>query len=320
MSKKNDSLSYGVNRCTLSGPKSKQYRIRQNARFFAKTLREAGLGAQKWTKITNKHFQRVADQLRTEGVADGRIAEVFSAARHVCRAYGNERISRSNGEFGVRRGAITNQASRAASPEKVQELLVAMRADEQYKHASRAAAQIELMYELGLRREEAAKVDLLNDWDRERHSFLVQHGTKGGRPRMLNNLSKEQESALERALPFVSPSNRNGITNLMPEGMGDRWLNKLDYAARKCRMTKRSLGFTMHGNRHERFRQIYKDNTGFEPPNRFSSLEAFVFAARRAAGEAWKDRDQEARDVIEVFAGHSAGRRDISDAYLGSSG
>jgi len=36
---KSDSLKYAVNRATLSGPKTKQHRIRQNGRFFVKALR-----------------------------------------------------------------------------------------------------------------------------------------------------------------------------------------------------------------------------------------------------------------------------------------
>jgi hypothetical protein len=146
----------------------------------------------------------------------------------------------------------------------------------------------------------------------------VRHGTKGGRPRVLT-LSPPQEAALEKALPFVSQADRPGICNLMPEGMGDNWQNRLSYVARSYGLTKRGLGYTLHGNRHERFRQMYCAQTGFEPPNRHPSLAAFQEAARAVAGTAWEKRDAEARDVIEVTAGHSPGRRDVSDAYLGCS-
>ncbi|BCS88115.1 hypothetical protein [Pseudodesulfovibrio sediminis] len=56
--RKSNSLNYGVNRATLSGNKPKQYRISQNARHFAKVLRQTGMGARKWTRVTKKHFQR----------------------------------------------------------------------------------------------------------------------------------------------------------------------------------------------------------------------------------------------------------------------
>ena len=277
------------------------------------------MGAQKWTKVTNKHFQRVADAMRADGVGDGRIAEVFSAARHICRAYGNDHISKSNAAFGVRRGSITNATSRAVTPEAFQEALTRMRNDESYPQAGRAAAQTELMYELGLRREESAKLDLPNDWDRKNHSLLVQYGTKGGRPRTLYNLSQQQEMALERAEEFVSPSDRKGINNLMPEHMGDKWLHRLDYAARKHGLTGKDAGGTLHGLRHERFHQLYVKHTGFEPPNQHDNVQAFQTAAHKVAGEEWPILDSEARDAIEETAGHSAGRRDVSNAYLGSS-
>jgi site-specific recombinase XerD len=316
---KSDSLKYGINRATLSGPTSKQHRIRQTAHHFVKVLRQANLGAQKWTKVTNKHFQRVADAMRADGVGDGRIAEVFSAARHICRTYGNDRISKSNAAFGVRRGSIANATSRAVAPEAFQESLASMRNDASFRHAGRAAVQIELMYELGLRREESAKLDLPNDWDRENHSLLVQYGTKGGRPRILYSLSQQQEAALKRAEEYVSPSDRKGINNLMPEGMGDEWLHRLDYAARKHGLTGKAAGGTLHGLRHERFRQMYVDHTGFEPPNQYDSVHAFHEAAQATAGDDWPQLDNEARDNIEVAAGHSPGRRDVSNAYLGSS-
>lgn len=318
MGKKSDSLRYGVSRASLSGPKSKQHRTRQNAVFFATQIRKAGMGVQKWENLSNKHFQRVANAMKENGVSAGRIAEVFSAARHLCRAYGNDRISARNDCFGVQRGAIANQVSRAVPPEVVQKVIAALEEDTTYVHARRAAAQIRLQYELGLRREEAAKLDLVHGWDRVHHTLDVRHGTKGGRPRVLT-LSPPQEAALEKALPFISRSNRPGVFNLMPEGMGDEWQNRLSYVARSTGLTKAEHGFTLHGNRHEHFRQMYRAQTGFEPPNRHPSLAAFQEAARAVAGAAWEKRDAEARDVIEVTAGHSPGRRDVSDAYLGSS-
>ncbi|BDQ34164.1 integrase domain-containing protein [Pseudodesulfovibrio portus] len=316
---KSDSLKFAANRATLSGPKSKQHRIRQTARHFVDVLRQANMGVEKWTKVTNRHFQSVADTMRADGVGDGRIAEVFTAARHVCRAYENDNISNSNATFGVRRGSIANQASRAVIPDMVKESLASMRNDASFRHAGRAAAQIELMYELGLRREESAKLDLPNDWDRENHSLLVQYGTKGGRPRTLHGLSRQQEAALERAEEFVSPSNRKGIHNLMPGGMGDNWLHRLDYAARKHGLAGKNAGGTLHGLRHERFHQMYVNHAGFEPPNQHESVQVFQEAAQATVGDEWPRLDNEARDAIEEAAGHSPGRRDISNAYLGSS-
>ena len=317
MPRKSDSLLYGVGRASLSGPKSHQYRIRQNAKAFAKMLRQCGLGVQQWNKITNKHFQRTADHMMAQGIGAGRIAEVFSAARHLCRAYGNQRISRRNGAFGIRRGSIANQQSRAANPKVIKDILSKIASDP-YEHAARCAAQIRLQYELGLRREEAAKLDLQNDWDRESRTLQVRYGTKGGRPRVLEHLSDEQAKALEEALPFVSRSNRPGIFNLMPEGMGDNWQHSLSYMAAKYGLTKKGVGFTLHGNRHERFHQMYVDRTGFEPPNQHPSPQAFREAAEKVAGERWPELDADARDAIETTAGHSAGRRDVSNAYLGS--
>ncbi len=316
---KSISLALGANRATLSGPRSKQHRIRQNAKVFAKRLREAGFGVRKWTNISNKHFAAVADRMKEQGVGDGRIAEVFSAARHLCKAYGNTRVGPTNDVFDVKRGTIANANSKAVAPEFVLGAIAKMENEISYEHGPRCAAQVRLQYELGLRREEAAKVDLVNDWNREDRSLHIQYGPKGGRPRTLHNLSDRQQNALEQALPYVSQSDRSGIHNLMPEGMGDKWQEKLSYAAKQCGFTKKESGWTLHSNRHERFHHMYVEHTGFQPPNQHESVAAFQQAAQEVAGEDWSQLDAEARDDIEITAGHSVGRRDVSDAYLGSS-
>lgn len=319
MSGRSDRLKFAVGRASLSGPKSHQARIRAGAIRLVSALRDAKMGVQLWERMTNRHYQVAANQMRREGLGYGRIAEVFSCARHVCLAYGNTRISRSNAEFGVVRGDIANATSKAIAPEKVQQVIHDLEHTDTYTHAPRIAAQIRLQYELGLRREEAAKVDLINDWSIEDRTLYIQHGPKGGRPRMIKNLSEAQEHALAQALPFVSRTDRPGIYNLMPQGMGDRWQNCLSYAARKHGLTKKACGYTLHGNRHERFRQEYLRIAGFEPPNCFPTLLDFHRKAMCTVGLAWREKDSQARDHIEQLAGHSAGRRDISSAYLGRS-
>ena len=113
---------------------------------------------------------------------DGRIAEVFTAARHICRALTETiRSAKANATFGVRRGSIANATSRAVSPEVIQDTLdSALRNDTSYPQAGRAAAQIDLMYNVGLRREESAKAwTCPTTGTGENHSLLVQYGDQG---------------------------------------------------------------------------------------------------------------------------------------------
>jgi hypothetical protein len=106
----------------------------------------------------------------------------------------------------------------------------------------------------------------------------------------------------------------------MPEGMGDKWLTKLSYAARLCGFTKKESGWTLHSNRHERFHHMYVDHTGFQPPNQHESVEAFQKAARDMAGDEWPRLDAEGRDDIRSHC-RSFPRSPgcVTDAYLGSS-
>ncbi|MDC0336240.1 hypothetical protein OAN24_05035 [Pseudodesulfovibrio sp.] len=68
---KSISLALGANRTPLSDPRSKQHRIRQNAKVFAERLKEAGFGVRKWSKISNKHFAAVADKIKKTALVTG---------------------------------------------------------------------------------------------------------------------------------------------------------------------------------------------------------------------------------------------------------
>lgn len=335
---KNDSLIAGVQKTEFKSEKANGNRHKKvsessahnavlNAEAFVEHLRDAGYGVTRWDKMTNKHFQAVADEVHRKGNAgDARIEELFTAARKCCRYFDNDRISDSNATFGLNSRDITNQVSKGISEEYYQEKLEQLH-NSSYKHSNRASIQFEMQYHLGLRREEAAKVDVYNDikYSEETGKYVleIRQGSKNGRPRDLT-LTETQLEVLERAKEYASPSNIEGRYNLMPEGMGDKWLDKMDRSVQLVGMTKKMDGYTQHNLRHSNLAELYKNETGFYPPNKFESIAAFqaeaaAVAAERNDGKTWQELDKTGRQIVCLTAGHGKNRVDIGNAYLGRS-
>ncbi|WP_338667584.1 hypothetical protein [Pseudodesulfovibrio methanolicus] len=85
--------------------------------------------------------------MKDEGKGDGRMAEICSAARHLCEACGNTRISPTNDVFGVKRVTIAN--NKAIAPEFVLGAIAKLETESPYLPGPRCAAQIRLQYEGG---------------------------------------------------------------------------------------------------------------------------------------------------------------------------
>ena len=168
----------------------------------------------------------------------------------------------------------------------------------------RLAAQMKMIEAFGLRREEAISfrprraVALGSDTN----SIVIEFGTKGGRIRTLPIDSDERREALDYALKQVST---------MEEHIG--WLDltlqqairKFKYGMEKFDVTKKGLGVTAHGLRHE-----YLSD----------GLELLIGEASPVRGGDASKIDpvklKEAQLIISARAGHS--RPSITTAYCGS--
>ncbi|GEM_PF-5330826 len=73
----------------------------------------------------------------------------------------------------------------------------------------------------------------------------------------------------------------------------------------------------MHGLRHACCHERYEYLTGFNPPVRFDSREAWAAQAEAAAGLDWWTKDDYARTVIHEEMGHVVGRDDLDGRYPG---
>jgi integrase len=130
----------------------------------------------------------------------------------------------------------------------------------------RVALQIELQRAFGLRSEESWK--LMPRY----HLFQTEigvwalnlcKGTKGGKPRIVFLTRQTQWDALERAEALA------GAGSLIPPGKTEgQWANRYYYVLRKAGVTRKDLGVTAHGNRHDFAHLEYELKFGVPAPVR----------------------------------------------------
>ena len=140
-----------------------------------------------------------------------------------------------------------------------------------------------------------------NAGDDQRYiAFLrVKRGSKGGRLPYVAIRTDFQRAVLERALACAgSASGHIGIPGLSLKQALDRY----SYVLRRAGVTKKMLGVTGHGLRHQFLGQLYYELTGVAPP---------------VAGEQLSDADRMRAAYLEVARQMGHGRPQISEAYLG---
>lgn len=171
------------------------------------------------------------------------------------------------------------------------------------------AIQLELQAAFGLRMKESLQ---LNPRGADFGNVLrVVYGTKGGLPRDVafdqdQSICLWQRDVLERA-KMLALQNRKGTVSLDGKSLKQsKWhfYNKL----KKAGVTKKDLGVTAHGLRHEYAARRYKQITGMDTP--VSSLAPSVI------DEGARHADRIAREEISKDLGHF--RSNITTAYVGS--
>ena len=165
--------------------------------------------------------------------------------------------------------------------------------------------QLKLCHAFYLRREEAVMFRP-HRADRQNH-IVVRDGTKGGRERTVLIDTVFQRSVLDEAKAMV-----RGINGHVghPDKTLEQALSRFSYVARRFGISKKGLGITPHGLRHQGLNDLYERVAGVPSPVR--ALEAGMHAVLRA------DRETEdiARARVSEAGGHT--RTAISGAYIGS--
>jgi integrase len=179
------------------------------------------------------------------------------------------------------------------------------------QYDERAAAAVALMAAFGLRFKEAAmfcpNIDVVTAEQAGKpdgevtHYLRLKRGTKGGRLRYVPISTPEQHRAIERAQRVALRDNES-ISD--PRYTLVQAIRHLRYVMELFGVTKRALGVTPHGLRHQYAADQFRGQTG-------------VAAAVEGGPRLPPHVDQAARRDVSDQLGHS--RIQIMNAYLGSS-
>jgi hypothetical protein len=178
----------------------------------------------------------------------------------------------------------------------------------------RVAAQLALLLAFGLRRKEAvmfmphSAVVSSESVPTSQHAsdryavFLrIKRGTKGGRLRFVAIRNDDQRSALELALQFAPrPSSHLGHPGLSLK----QSLKRFDNVMQKAGISRKQLGVTAHGLRHQFAQEFHVELTGVQAPVR--------------GGDICADPQTLKASLLEIARQLGHDRPTISNAYLGS--
>lgn len=301
----------------MSGSYKTQYNHKVESTRFVSQLRENGFGVQKWSNIDDKHVQSVVDSWRDNGLTDKTIKEYLSGVRAVAESYGNDKISNSNADFGLEKNtSCPKNVDLSCAQTKYESAIDALNKSNDINE-QRLSVQMQYMRELGLRAEEARKLDAIHA-ERQKSPngqqyIRISDGTKGGKERWVP-VSKKAEKALEKGKELQE---RYNAKNTMDPNKNERQWSQYCYntASKKGFTASNRLNF--HSLRHAFAHDLFREKSGFDPRVKFDGQQAFEQNAHRAAGQGWKEKYETACRAVEGALGHGNGRSDIRGCYIG---
>lgn len=291
--------------------KTRYNHIRETERFIH-TLRNLGYGVQTWANVTNKHVAAVIHSWQDCHLTVATIKEYLSGVRAVAGFFGNDKISKENKNFGVEKRIYVTNINKALHQAAFDSIVQHLEASSNPLN-HRIVAQLRLQRSLGLRNEESMKFSpraVLSDG-----RVLISEGTKGGRERVLLDVSDNGRAAIKYAVSVMEKGDRSTIPKAMTER---QWKNFFYRACRQAGLSKSKSGASAHGNRHFYAQERYQILTGFAPPCQLFSKEDFRANAAQIAGKGWEKRDQDARQILKIELGHGADRDSVISQYVGA--
>lgn len=279
---------------------------------FFRDLRRQGVRIDP-RSLGRRHIELMVRLWRQRGLSAGTIQNNLSVLRTFAAWIGKRGLVASTeayAEDALEREALkrasTAQIDRSwtATGADVDELLARVDAIDQY-----VGAQLRLCRAFGLRLKEALRLDpwrcVVRGEEIEAPSahpwFLaILKGAKGGRRRYVPIETQQQWDALAHARAVVGQNaGHMGRPGMRLEQNYRRFYYVLD----RCGITRRQLGVTAHGLRHEYAHEVYEGVAGVPPP------------VVQAVPVAW-EADHEGRLQVSERLGHS--RKHIAGAYLGA--
>ena len=257
-------------------------------RMIANQLGDMGFMRLKAKNLKEKHARALVERWKNEGLSAGTLKNRMGVLRWVYEKVGKSRVlAKRNADYGIenRRYQTNVNKARELTPESLGRI-----------KSEHVRLSVQLQREMGLRREEAMKIDVA--WaDRGDRLVLKGSWTKGGRPREIPIETKAQRDLLDRAKAFTAGG------SLIPAGS-----SYIEHLKLYENQTAAAGLEKLHGLRHAYAQQRYKDITGWLAPA----------AGGRKSGDLTDEErnlDHDARMQISKELGHS--REQISVVYCG---
>lgn len=262
----------------------------------------------------NKHIQAMVDVWRADQLKPATIQTYLSFLRGLAQWLGKNGMVRAPAHYGLaldeyqRHEAAERDKSWTAQGVDIESLIDKVCAYDPYVGAS-----LRLARTFGLRRKESVMLrphlcvvpfestGLPHDKWQADHYVWIRQGAKNGRQRFVPLNTPQRIAAIEHA-QTVAIGRDAHLGNPAQELRKN--LRRFDYVLEKFGVTRRQLGVTGHGLRHEALIDEYVATGGQLPPVR--------------GGEGLPpEQDRVARLTVSRLAGHSRVR--VANAYLGQS-
>lgn len=280
-----------------------RYRRFVNICAALRDLRNIGYALQSVFNLKESHIGALVRYWESNGESVGNIENKVSYLRTLGKWIGKPNLVKrtstysANPEAFKRPGVATRDKSWEGNGIDPLEVIERARS-----HDKIVGMQLELMFLYGIRREEACllRPRVALNQALTTGKVLIEHGTKGGRPRELVVETVVQIAVLNRAAELAESPNG---TMIPPDRSLVSWENHFEYVCRKVGLTKRERNTTAHGARHSFCQRKFSQVTDKPAPIK--------------GGRDYDPQrlEQALREVVEA-AGHS--RPEKSKAYLGA--
>jgi integrase len=277
--------------------KTQEFRAAKLCKAF-KELRDGGFALQSPWSLKHKHVQHLVDTWIAAGQSGGTIENKLTYLRALAQWMGKTNLIGSLDDYADRE-ALGLKRSYVATEDKswaAHGVDAVAKIEEIAQTCPYTAVQLKLQAAFGLRIEESFMLRPA-EAARNPRMLAVTRGTKGGRPR---------EVPIETKIGILEEAARltNGLTGstVPADRTLNQWRDWYYYVLEKHGVTKRGMGITSHGLRHEYLQTLYKETTGVEAP------------IKRAGERPDPQLHEEAMRRVVEAAGHS--RLTKSGAYL----
>jgi integrase len=277
--------------------KTQEFRAAKLCKAF-KELRDGGFALQTPWSLKHKHVQHLVDRWIAAGQSGGTIENKLTYLRALAQWMDKSNLIGSLDDYADRE-ALGLKRSYVATDDKswaAHGVDAAAKIAEIAQTCPYTAVQLKLQAAFGLRIEESFMLRPA-EFVRNARMLAVTRGTKGGRPRAV---------PIETKIGILDEAARltNGLTGstVPADRTLSQWRDWYYYVLGKHGVTKRGMGITSHGLRHEYLQTLYKGTTGVEAP------------IKRAGERPDPQLHEDAMRRVVEAAGHS--RLSKSSAYL----